>query len=502
MQLLDMPSELLLLIGEELSAKDLTAFTKTSRAVHSLLTPQLYNLGARPSEKGDFPTLYWAAQHGHETLVRGLLAKGASPNGPKYRCELFGCVGSHRSTALHWATKSDNTRVIKTLLEHGGDVNAKDNHNATPVHWACGNSGTEVLALLLQEKPDLEAKDGDGDPPIAWAAEKGIPEVFEFMLDHGADIAAINNSRATLMHTVFLRADLYVSTHAEIVRIMMDRGFGLIEQRDDRGNMALHLAARCGSVEAVKVMLQYVDVDALGSDDQTALYQASEVGAVKMVKYLLKAHARVNLRNGSQGGTALHAAAKGGHHDVMKVLIGAGADVEAVKSPKETPLHIAIVEGRSFKSVKLLLKSGADANAKQGQSGSPLHLAAAAEGGIVRLLLEHGAKVDARMANGSTALMIAAERGCDDAVEVLLEYGADVRAKDRNGSKAWNRAHDEGNFRTKSILEKMMEVWPVKKPGAGEDEDVASEGGSPTPEWGLEKFFGDLTIEEIPPVEL
>ena len=53
-----------------------------------------------------------------------------------------------------------------------------------------------------------------------------------------------------------------------------------------------------------------------------------------------------------------------------------------------------------------------------------------------RALLEAGADVDARNADGITALMMAAARGHVEVVHVLLEAGADVDARNAVGGDA------------------------------------------------------------------
>ena len=53
--------------------------------------------------------------------------------------------------------------------------------------------------------------------------------------------------------------------------------------------------------------------------------------------------------------------------------------------------------------------------------------------GIVRILLEKGAKVEARGWQRRTALMLAAEHCDPDIVRLLLAHGSDVNARDADG---------------------------------------------------------------------
>ena len=54
----------------------------------------------------------------------------------------------------------------------------------------------------------------------------------------------------------------------------------------------------------------------------------------------------------------------------------------------------------------------------------------------MRLLLEHGADVDAKDTDGGTALRRAAENGHEAVVRLLLEHVADVDAEGTNGGTA------------------------------------------------------------------
>lgn len=86
---------------------------------------------------------------------------------------------------------------------------------------------------------------------------------------------------------------------------------------------------------------------------------------------------------------------------------------------------------------------------------------AAAKGreSVVRLLLDKGADVNAKSADGRTALMSAVENGSEQMVRWLIEKGADVRAKDEGDRTMLANAmfkmgfeSGEGKYRRIAIL--------------------------------------------------
>jgi ankyrin repeat protein len=65
---------------------------------------------------------------------------------------------------------------------------------------------------------------------------------------------------------------------------------------------------------------------------------------------------------------------------------------------------------------------------------------------LMRLLIDYGARVNggAGAADGTTALMSATRAGEVEAVRLLLEQGAQVHAKDAQGRTALDIAQEEG----------------------------------------------------------
>lgn len=103
----------------------------------------------------------------------------------------------------------------------------------------------------------------------------------------------------------------------------------------------------------------------------------------------------------------------------------------------ETPLMLAALK-KQESLVSSLIQRGADVN----RSGwTPLHYAATAgHSGIIRLLLEHHAYIDADSPNGTTPLMMAAYYGSPEATKLLLEEGADPLIRNHQGLTAMDFA--------------------------------------------------------------
>lgn len=97
-----------------------------------------------------------------------------------------------------------------------------------------------------------------------------------------------------------------------------------------------------------------------------------------------------------------------------------------------TPLHLAAFFGRDD-AVRLLIDHGAplDANSTNALRNAPLHAALAGNTlpVLVRRLVFAGADVTARDAHGNTPLHLAASRGYEPLCDLLIARGADAHAR-------------------------------------------------------------------------
>ena len=92
----------------------------------------------------------------------------------------------------------------------------------------------------------------------------------------------------------------------------------------------------------------------------------------------------------------------------------------------------------------LIAMGTTDANDSSADPAGLLAAAAADDAATVRELLRQGVDIEARDANGRTALLLATHANAIDAARVLIEAGADVNAKDDIADSPYLYAGAEG----------------------------------------------------------
>jgi uncharacterized protein len=151
------------------------------------------------------------------------------------------------------------------------------------------------------------------------------------------------------------------------------------------------------------------------------IFEASVLGRTDRVTELLRQDPKLVSAWSSDGFTPLHLAAFFGQEAVANLLLQHGGDVQpASRNPMQvTTLHAAAA-GRNLPLVRILLEHGAKPNARQQKGYTPLHSAANnGDKAMVELLLASGA--DRTLANddGKTPAQIAKDAGHPEVAAML-----------------------------------------------------------------------------------
>jgi ankyrin repeat protein len=167
--------ELLLAAGPVLDIFEASATGQADR-VRSLLAsePGLANAAATDG----FTPLGLASFFGHAEVTALLLARGAEVNAPS-KNEMSVMPVNSAAAARH-------TAVVKLLLDHGADPNARQRSAFTPLHSAAHNGQIDMAELLLDRGADIHARSDEGLTPLRLALDRGRTAVAELLRARGA----------------------------------------------------------------------------------------------------------------------------------------------------------------------------------------------------------------------------------------------------------------------------------------------------------------------------
>lgn len=377
-------------------------------------------------------------------------------------------------TPLHWAVYHEKEKTARSLISAGANPNAVNRYGVTPLSLACTNGNAQLVDLLLSAGADANAALRGGESMLMLASRTGKLAPAQALIERGADVnAKERDGQSALMWAA-------AEGHAEVVDGLMRAGadrFATLES----GFTPLLFAVRNGHTQVVLRLLESgVDVNSSVSKEKTS---------GKGLK---------------PGTTPILLAVENGHFDLAKALLKRGADPNEMRRGY-SPLHaitwvrkplrgdgdpppIGSGAATSLDFVRVLVDHGADVDARHGShkpgggalnktNATPFLLASeTGDVPLMKLLLELGADPTLVNEDHCTPLLAAAgvgilsngdesagtEEEAIEAVKLLLELGADINAIDDHGNSAIHGAVYENRFKLIEYLDQRgadISVW-------------------------------------------
>ena len=171
-----------------------------------------------------------------------------------------------------------------------------------------------------------------------------------------------------------------------------------VNQKDEEGNTALHLAARSNRTESLVILLRKgADPMAADAAGKTALQLANSRKATRILKGAMAARNReIELCGKVEAGDM---------QALETALNDKKFDPDILNRDNTKSLLIIVCEKRNIQLAKKLIQAGADANYTAPNGRTVLHHAADADDAeLIRMLLEAGADPMTPAGNGATAL--------------------------------------------------------------------------------------------------
>jgi len=146
-----------------------------ARLLDDGLPPGLESLwyGEREDELEPISPMIFAAQRGHEDVLRLYLDRGGNPD-LRFRGD--------SSTLLVLAAYRGHPGVVALLLERGADVLARDRSGRDALGYAAQEGHVAVIRALLQNGANVNARDHDGISPLMIAARNGHEGAVQALL--------------------------------------------------------------------------------------------------------------------------------------------------------------------------------------------------------------------------------------------------------------------------------------------------------------------------------
>ena len=181
--------------------------------------------------------------------------------------------------------------IIKFLLKHNANVNAKDDFGSTPLHYAAMRGNVAAVQHLLNRKEiNLEAKDGAMMTAMHIASSHGSLDVCKLLLSAGCEMNSYGHNKMSALHFAATEG------HLEIAKL-------LVQKAENSDSVA--------------------DIATVVHDQDIALHLAVENGHLDMVNFFIEQGANVNFVRGNFV-SLLHTASRYGQLDIVRILVQSG----------------------------------------------------------------------------------------------------------------------------------------------------------------------------------
>ena len=123
-----------------------------------------------------------------------------------------------RQPSIHAATENGQVDVVRSLLDHGSDVDERDSSRRTALAVASRHGKLQIAKLLIERGADVNSRGATGQTPLHLASTGGHLDIVRLLLDRNADVNARQRSQRTALDNAS------VCGHLEIAKLLLERG--------------------------------------------------------------------------------------------------------------------------------------------------------------------------------------------------------------------------------------------------------------------------------------
>ena len=102
-------------------------------------------------------------------------------------------VSGFLMTYLHQAVLENTYEIVKILIQHGFDVNAKTYKGITPLHFAAHRGFAKTTRILIENGAEIDSQTNKKATPLMAALRKERVEVIDMLYKSGASMVKRNH---------------------------------------------------------------------------------------------------------------------------------------------------------------------------------------------------------------------------------------------------------------------------------------------------------------------
>jgi ankyrin repeat protein len=410
-----------------------------------------------------------------QAVVARLLLQPLRHRGDLQLVEGFNAVGFPPSSEDVLRERADLAQAVEALFDDGV-TRIERTGEALTATLKLGRGS--LSSLVISHDPDCLvtlvqrlAEAGDAlpqqlpakpvsSPFLRWTLQGGLTRS---VLATGGTAFAVLIVLITLTATGVLHEEYVPSFYSDQAALEysvetqpVEEVFAELRRRDafgepiaEDGDTALMLAVYEERSDLARALAERGDgVGIPSADGYTPLHLAAEKGELHIARALLAAGADPS--QSTSEATPLHQAAGDAGPQMVRLMLEHGAAVDATDDKGMTPLYW-VADTAAVANAEVLLAHGADPNRANANGWAPVHVALE-EGSVemVETLLAHGGSPRLKGPGGQPPLLLAA-RAPDrlERIRVLLDHGAQLDAADRKGRTLsdWARFKDDEELR-------------------------------------------------------
>lgn len=401
--------------------------------------------------------LMLARRNGHETAALQLM---------KHCPELLNVANKQGVTPIRHAIDYRNQAMYLALLDHGADKVADNDMEIFPLSQITNNAFGAVypdnrdglsLGLYMAEKM-IRQTDPDDDDELGELAD-----ILRSALrvDEKAQVldicraAGLDFTMPVYYHgdVLCLRDECLKAVCAEnALRKLVDFGVDM-EMAVVAGRTPVNILASSNwhdeedeafFAEAAKIFSKE-SMEQTDNRGEAAVHLAAGNGHIGMLKVMIEKGVDVNLTEdvpAEAGITPLHIACIEGHADVVRLLMDAGADDTMKNLEGETPAHFAVMKKKWGKELETeqraaLLKELQSLDIPREDGKTPIMLLNYQTRELLPIFIDKGVDVNRKDNDGMTVLMYHTDK---DMAKILIQAGADINAVDNAGNTPLHHA--------------------------------------------------------------